>query len=140
MFVAARTEDPEKAHYTEEDIQVPVRDGSTITVRLHKPKVPPSDGSPVFVMLHGGGYAIGGLDNETLLCRRWTKLGGIAVNVDYRLAPEHPFPTGVHDAYDALKWVCLRRKSSDLALIRTDSFKSREVRWQPFERLLPWRH
>lgn len=56
-------------------------------------------------MYHGGGYAVGGLDNETLLMRRWTGLGGVGVNVDYRLAPEHPFPVGVNDAYDALKWV-----------------------------------
>jgi acetyl esterase/lipase len=55
-------------------------------------------------MYHGGGYAVGGLDNETLLLRRWARLGGVAVNVDYRLAPEHPFPVGIHDAYDALKW------------------------------------
>jgi NAD(P)-dependent dehydrogenase (short-subunit alcohol dehydrogenase family) len=34
------------------------------------------------------------------------RFGGVAVNVDYRLAPEHTFPTAVQDAYDALKWVC----------------------------------
>ena len=33
------------------------------------------------------------------------RFGGVAINVDYRLSPEHAFPTAVHDAYDALKWV-----------------------------------
>lgn len=90
----------------EEDRHIPVRDGATITVRIHSPKTPPAGGSPVFVVYHGGGYCLGGLDNEALLCRNWvTNFGGVAVNVDYRLAPEFPFPHGVNDAYDALKWV-----------------------------------
>lgn len=91
--------------YVEEDRKIPVRDGSSITVRIHKPRTPPKDGCPIFVVYHGGGFALGGLDNEALLCRNFTELGGIAVNVDYRLAPEHPFPVGINDAYDALKWV-----------------------------------
>ena len=89
----------------EEDRQIPVRDGSSITVRIHKPKTPPKNGCPIFVVYHGGGFVFGGLENEVLLCRSFTELGGIAVNVDYRLAPEHPFPVPIVDAYDALKWV-----------------------------------
>lgn len=69
------------------------------------PKSPAEDGSPGLVLYHGGGFSLGGLDNETSLCRKWTELGGIAVNVDYRLAPEHKFPVAVEDAYDALAWV-----------------------------------
>ncbi|KAG4439280.1 hypothetical protein IFR05_005213 [Cadophora sp. M221] len=90
--------------YAEENRQIPVRDGSSIAVRIHKPKSPPEDGCPIFVVYHGGGFVLGNLENETLLCRKFTELGGIAVNVDYRLAPEYPFPTPCHDAYDALKW------------------------------------
>lgn len=105
LYVAARTGDSETAAYLEENIQIPVRDGTKIPARIHKPRTPPSDGSPIFVMYHGGGYAVGGLDNETLIMRRWAEMGGVAVNVDYRLAPEHPFPTGWQDSYDALKWV-----------------------------------
>ena len=94
-----------EVNYIEEDREIPVRDGSFINVRIHSPKSPPKDGSPIFVVYHGGGFCLGGLDNETLLCRKFTALGGVAVNVDYRLAPEHPFPVPVNDAYDALKWV-----------------------------------
>ncbi|TVY13549.1 AB hydrolase superfamily protein B1A11.02 [Lachnellula arida] len=90
--------------YIEEDRQIPVRDGASIAVRIHKPKVLPKDGSPVFVVYHGGGFVLGGLDSEVLLCRKFTELGGIAINVDYRMAPENPFPTPINDAYDALKW------------------------------------
>ncbi|KUJ23210.1 alpha/beta-hydrolase [Mollisia scopiformis] len=103
--MTALTESAEKKEkYVEEDRQIPVRDGTTIAVRIHKPKNPAKDGCPIFVVYHGGGFCLGGLDSEVLLCRRFTELGGIAVNVDYRLAPEHPFPVPPQDAYDALKW------------------------------------
>ena len=102
--------DAESKTVREEDRQITMRDGAEITVRIHSPQKPPADGSPIFVMYHGGGFILGGLDNETLLCRKWaTEFGGVTVNVDYRLAPEHVFPTAVHDAYDALKWVWLAR-------------------------------
>ncbi|TVY24707.1 AB hydrolase superfamily protein [Lachnellula hyalina] len=93
-----------EVNYIEEDRQIPVRDGTSIAVRIHKPKVPPKDGRPIFVVYHGGGFMLGGLDSEVALCRKFTGLGGIAVNVDYRMAPENPFPTPINDAYDALKW------------------------------------
>jgi acetyl esterase/lipase len=93
------------AHVIEEDRQIPMRDGALITVRIHSPKDPQEGGSPVFVVYHGGGYVLGDLDSEAILCRQWVELGGVAVNVDYRMAPEHPFPVPVHDAFDALKWV-----------------------------------
>lgn len=48
---------------------------------------------------------IGGLDSEEVMCRQWVALGGVVVNVDYRLAPEHPFPVPGNDCYDALLWV-----------------------------------
>ena len=92
--------------YLEDDRQIPVRDGTSITIRVHRPRSPPKDGCPIFVVYHGGGFTLGGLDDEARMCRAFTALGGIAVNVDYRLAPEHPFPVPIQDAYDALKWVC----------------------------------
>jgi len=92
--------------YHERDEQVTMRDGTLIAVRIHSPSQPASGGCPGLVIYHGGGFCLGGLDNEVALCRKWTALGGVAVNVDYRLAPENVFPTAVHDAYDALTWVC----------------------------------
>ena len=57
-------------------------------------------------MYHGGGFCLGGLESESLFCRKVvTELDCVVIDVDYRLAPEHPFPTPVHDAYDALKRV-----------------------------------
>jgi acetyl esterase/lipase len=95
----------EKLPYIEADRRIPVRDGTWMRLRIHSPKVLPKDGGPVFVVYHGGGFCLGDLDSEANMCRKFTELGGVAVNVEYRLAPENPFPIPVLDAYDALKWV-----------------------------------
>jgi acetyl esterase/lipase len=90
----------------EEDITIPARDGYSIAARIYTPESPPAEGSPLLMMLHGGGFCLGGLENEELNCRNFAQqLGCVCVNVDYRLAPEHPFPIPVHDCWDALKWV-----------------------------------
>ncbi|KAH8777142.1 Alpha/Beta hydrolase protein [Hyaloscypha sp. PMI_1271] len=90
--------------YTETDQQIPVRDNSTITIRIHRPTSPPLEGSPGLVLFHGGGFCLGDCDNEVAFCRRWTELGGVAINVAYRLAPEWRFPKAVEDAEDSLLW------------------------------------
>ncbi|QDT54894.1 Carboxylesterase NlhH [Caulifigura coniformis] len=61
---------------------------------------------PVIIFFHGGGWVFGSLDSHDGLCRRMCRLTGCAVvSVDYRLAPEHPFPAAVHDAQAAIRWV-----------------------------------
>ncbi|KAK5990716.1 AB hydrolase superfamily protein B1A11.02 [Cladobotryum mycophilum] len=92
--------------YTQEDIEVPVRDDGKVVVRVYKPRGDaPEDGRPGFIVFHGGGYAVGDLDTEAWLCALFAELGGVAVNVDYRHAPEHVFPAAINDAFDATKWV-----------------------------------
>ena len=97
----------------EKDHQVTMRDGEKIIVRTYTPE---QAGGPLYVMYHGGGWCIGGLENEELLCRLICgKLGFVAVNEDYRLAPEHVFPVAHNDCWDATKWVriiCRRRRSN----------------------------
>lgn len=87
----------------EKDHQITMRDGEKITVRTYTPE---KTGGPLYVMFHGGGWCIGGLENEELLCRLLCgQLGFVAINVDYRLAPEHTFPTAHNDCWDVTKWV-----------------------------------
>ncbi len=59
------------------------------------------------MLWHGGGFCLGNCDNEVALCRKWTELGGVAIDVDYRLAPENPSPKAVEDVYDSLLWVSI---------------------------------
>ncbi|WP_122090296.1 alpha/beta hydrolase [Halalkalicoccus subterraneus] len=57
------------------------------------------------VFFHGGGFVFGSIDTHDWLCRHLTRESECAVlSVDYRLAPEHPFPAAVEDAYAALEW------------------------------------
>jgi acetyl esterase len=60
---------------------------------------------PLFVLLHGGGWVIGDLDTADNMARFICKRAGFAVlSVDYRLAPEYPFPAAVDDAFAAVCW------------------------------------
>ncbi|MEO6795106.1 MAG: alpha/beta hydrolase [Mycobacterium sp.] len=60
---------------------------------------------PLLVFYHGGGFVVGDLDTHDAVCRLTCRDGNIAVlSVDYRLAPEHPAPAAVDDAYAAFRW------------------------------------
>ena len=64
---------------------------------------------PTTVFLHGGGFVIGDLDTHDQLCRRLCRdADTFVVSVDYRLAPEHPFPAGLEDALAATRWAADR--------------------------------
>jgi acetyl esterase len=74
-----------------------------LPVRTYRPE---SEGPyPTVVFFHGGGFVLGDLDSHDHLCRRLTvETGCEVVAVDYRLAPENPFPAAVEDAYAAVEW------------------------------------
>lgn len=76
-----------------------------IPIRIYMPKDRVAVG-PGFVNFHGGGFVLGDLESEHARCLTMAVEGGaVAVGVDYRLAPEDPFPAGVEDCYAALQWV-----------------------------------
>ncbi|RKL37644.1 hypothetical protein BFJ72_g7729 [Fusarium proliferatum] len=98
--------DPATLSYHTKDFKIPLRDGFEVDARSYIPNGDvPSDGRPGLVVFHGGGFVTGDLDTEAGLCVEFTKLGGIAVNIDYRHAPEHVFPQAINDAFDATIWV-----------------------------------
>lgn len=76
-----------------------------IPVRIYWPDTD-STPLPVVVFYHGGGFCLGDLDTHDPLARAHAVgAEAIVVSVDYRLAPEHPFPAGVNDCWAALQWV-----------------------------------
>jgi acetyl esterase/lipase len=91
---------------TTKDIRIPVRDGTLIPARVYTPRMlSPAPGCPCMYVCHGGGYVFGELDGQEELCELFSSMGGVAIDVLYRHAPEHPFPTAISDSYDGLDWV-----------------------------------
>jgi acetyl esterase len=83
-----------------EDIQLPGGDGQPRPARLYAPS---HARLPALLYLHGGGFVIGGLETHDSLCRQLARRSGAAVvSLDYRLAPEHPFPAAVDDSWAAM--------------------------------------
>jgi acetyl esterase len=92
------------------DLLVPGGDGA-IGARLYVPRaqvgVPtsPSARSPLLVFVHGGGMVYGDLESHDATCRLLAERADVRVlALDYRLAPEHPFPAGVEDCWAAYQW------------------------------------
>ncbi len=91
-------------HVDVEDVSLPGPAGD-IAARHYRP--PGGGAGPLLVFYHGGGWVIGDLDTHDPLCRLTCRDAGIHVlSVDYRLAPEHPAPAAVEDAYAAFTWAC----------------------------------
>ena len=85
-----------------DDLSIPVAGGS-VALRVYRP----APGlRPVVVYFHGGGWVLGDLEHSDAFCRRLCRETGCAVvNVDYRLAPEHRFPTPAEDCLAAFDWI-----------------------------------
>ena len=78
---------------------------SGVTVRLHRPPAANGPG-PALLWIHGGGYVIGDAAQDDVLCRRFaTELGATVLAVNYRLAPENPYPAALEDCDAALRWL-----------------------------------
>ncbi len=78
-------------------------DAGGVPVRLYRPS--DSDDLGLLVFFHGGGWVLGNLESHDNMCRILANSSGQAVlSVDYRLAPEHPFPAALEDAITATRW------------------------------------
>src|SRR5271169_4337849 len=76
-----------------------------VRVRVYRPDNQPNK-LPALYWIHGGGYVMGDIEQDDRLMKQMVqRIGCTAVSVDYRLAPEHPFPAPVEDCYAGLKWL-----------------------------------
>ncbi len=91
-------------HVTVEDLRIPGPAGE-IAARHYHPAS--GEATDLLVFYHGGGWTLGDLDTVDALCRLTSRDAGVHVlSIDYRLAPEHPAPAAIDDAYAAFKWAC----------------------------------
>ncbi len=108
MIVAMRTPLPQAEALDIEDRMVPGWEGDPeVAVRVYRPKAMPAGTSvPGILLIHGGGFVVGSVEAEhvgaVLLA---VDAGAVVVSAEYRLAPEHPYPAGLHDCYAALSYL-----------------------------------
>jgi acetyl esterase len=95
-----------------EEIKVPTSAGE-ISGRRYTPEDP----AATILWIHGGGFVICDLDTHDAMCRLLANESGCEViAIDYRLAPEHPFPAALEDSWDALQWVASQTDGRPLIL------------------------
>lgn len=92
------------------DLDCPTRDAQRLRVRRYRAddqaRQAWDEPTGALLYMHGGGFVIGNVSTHDILCRQLALHSGCTVfSLDYRLAPEHPFPTAVDDAWDALSWL-----------------------------------
>lgn len=89
-------------------LQAPARDGHRINCLMYR--IGQNDShAPLVVWCHGGGFCLGNPDEDEIIFRMLcSDFGCTVISIEYRRAPEHPFPTPVNDCWDALRWVCLQ--------------------------------
>ena len=82
--------------------------GGPVKIRIYHPLLPLNQGNPppLVLWMHGGGWMTGSLETGDILARAVCEaLHAVVISVDYRLAPEHPWPAGLNDCTAALEWV-----------------------------------
>ncbi|MGD8417546.1 MAG: alpha/beta hydrolase [Pseudomonadales bacterium] len=100
-LMAAQPRPPSRVEVSTDTATVPTTDGN-VDVFIYRKSSRPAQ--PALLWIHGGGYIIGSADDERARVIAGT-LDITVVSVDYRLAPEHPFPAGPEDCYATLEWM-----------------------------------
>ncbi len=115
IFRYADTAQPFPGDVTITDRELATADGATIRLRWHARKDAPAEPGPAALYLHGGGMIAGQAGLFDGLASRYVSASGTPIlSADYRLAPEHPYPVPVEDAYAALVW--LHEHAADLGV------------------------
>jgi acetyl esterase len=93
-----------------EDRSIPGPAGP-LRLRIYRPRGPGAESAPLVTFFHGGGWVIGDIDTHDGSCRILSRrTGAVVVSVDYRLAPEHPFPAALDDCDAAVTWVAAQAR------------------------------
>ncbi len=101
LVAAAGGEPPELGGVTDAELPGPA---GVLPIRVYTPVG--TGPFPIVAFFHGGGFTIGSIESHDPVCRQLcAQVNAVVVSVDYRLAPEHPFPAAVDDAFAATVWI-----------------------------------
>jgi acetyl esterase/lipase len=104
---------------TETDSKFFASDGYEVPIRIYHPPSIPEGGSPLMVFFHGGGFCLGGLNwNQVLIRDACYTFGLVVMHIDYRLAPENPYPVGLNDAWEGVQWAYKNAETLKATLTR----------------------
>lgn len=101
-------------YYTPEDMRKPAHvsgghithpDGSRLPIRVYRPLDTSASILPTVLWLHGGGWVTGDLETADPIARLMADAGAVVVTLDYRRAPESPYPAALEDCLQALQWI-----------------------------------
>jgi acetyl esterase/lipase len=97
---------PDRTDVSKQDREVPgERAAPPVPVRIYRPRAQAARPRGGVLEIHGGGFLMGSIEMMDAWCQRTAaELDAVVVSVEYRLAPEHPFPAGIDDCYAALRW------------------------------------
>jgi len=106
MVAGVKTQVPPIAGVEATDLEAPGPKGApAVAVRLYRPAGARAE-LPVLVWMHPGGWVLGGIELEDLMAQQLAKdVGCAVVSVEYRLAPEHPYPAALEDCFAVVKWL-----------------------------------
>lgn len=110
---------PQAPHIPSEDLTI-AGDGADVPIRIYR-----SDRNgkgPMVLLIHGGGWALGSIETHDAIARTIAAgADATVVSVDYRLAPEHPFPAGFNDCVTTLAWCDVQRLPGQSLVVMGDS-------------------
>lgn len=109
---------PEAPEVDSRDLSIP-GDGTDVAVRVYGDA---DAKGPMLLLIHGGGWALGGIETHDAIARAVSAgADATVVSVEYRLAPEHPFPAGFNDCVAALSWCDAQRRPGRPLVVMGDS-------------------
>lgn len=116
MTAAVKAQAPPIEGVAMTDGKAPGIDGEPDTAfRIYRPEAASAQ-PPALVWMHAGGFTLGGIEMDDLMAAQLAKdIGCAVVSVEYRLAPEHPFPAALNDCYTVLNHVAVNGQSMGLA-------------------------
>jgi acetyl esterase/lipase len=123
MYMTSQYKPPShETNVVERDIYFANRDGLQLRAYVFAPKEAPAKPMPLVVYIHGGGWTIGSPEDTATPCRRLVEsLSVTCIAPAYRQGPEDPFPAGINDAWDGLKWIAANAEA-ELGVLLSSGF------------------